>query len=179
MIMLNKPKVFIIEGPDRTGKTTLARAIAEYVNVRRCVTYWHCDFTKKLALAMEDYQYSVIKNLETNFTLGNTIIIDRLWPSNVVYREVLDNQPAVDWEPMKSLLRQLGAVYVFTDCASGLARHAADKDPAHAYTDEQYRAITHRYRQLYAALTYTDNCIRYDLDVYQDKLESFFPLLGL
>lgn len=174
-----KHKFFIIEGPDRTGKTTLANFIREYINVRSCATYFHCDFSPALSMAMYDYQHSVVKNMEVNYNMGNSVIIDRLWPSNVVYRAAVDNQPAFDWNEMQALLRKLGAVYIFADCDSCFSRHAADKDDRHPYTDEQYRRIVNGYRDLYQSMTITDNVIKYDLDIYQGRTEGFMPLLGL
>lgn len=172
------PKFFIIEGPDRTGKTTLAHFLKEYINVRSSATYFHCDFTPTLAYAMYDYQCSVVKNMELNFRMGNSIIIDRLWPSNIIYRDAIDNQQPCDWTEMKDLLRNLGAVYIFADCDSCFDRHKADMDPAHPYNDTQYRKVVQGYRDLYETLSITDQCIRYDLDIYQNKIEPFMRILG-
>lgn len=172
-------KFFIIEGPDRTGKTTLAHFIKEHINISRCATYFHCDFTPLLAQAMYDYQCSVVKNMEVNHRMGNSIIIDRLWPSNEVYRKVVDNQQPCDWTEMRELLRKIGVVYIFADCESCFERHKADKDPAHPYDDTKYRAIVQGYRDLYQELSVTDNCIRYDLDVWMGKTEEFMGALGL
>jgi len=77
-------RLFIIEGPDCSGKTTLAKRIA----MMRNAMYIHATGSGKLFAAMLDYHLSIVKNASINLSNGHDVVLDRLWPSEYVYGQI-------------------------------------------------------------------------------------------
>lgn len=174
------PKFFILEGPDRSGKSTLARFIAQHLNIRTNVVEFHMDFNKKLASAMFEYQTSVLNNLIRNFEQHHcSIVLDRCWISNYVYGLALDNQEVHDWTHLRATLLNLGAVYIMCDCESAFDRQIKQPDPQHPYDEVEFREIITLYRTAPHDLLYNDNVVRYDLDVHGNDLNKFMQELGI
>lgn len=159
-----KPRVIVLEGADRCGKTTLAKKIADHYHA----FYWHMTCTSKLAEAMHDYQMNAIENIRTNVVeFAKTVVIDRHWPSEVVYGEVMRGRNFREsGELFHQALVDLDVIYIFCFSREALKRHAEDRDPTHPYTDEQYNRIYNGYADLYAQLQekYPNRVIGYHLE---------------
>lgn len=139
--------LFILEGPDCVGKTTLARRLAYRLNG----VYWHMTCTRLLAPAMTDYQLNAVANARQNLE-HRPVVLDRLWPSEHCYGKVLRPETMIDVQPIRDAVLPLDPVYIFCEDMIG-AEHAADRhaqnlDEAHPYKREQYLAIYRNYHAL-------------------------------
>lgn len=174
------PKFFIIEGPDRSGKSTLAKHIAQHLNIRTNVIQFHLTYNRGLASAMLEYHMNVHQNLIDNFREhGCSVVLDRSWISNIVYGTVLNNQRVHGWTNLRAHLMNLGAVYVMCDCESVEERHNANPDPAHPYSASAFHEIVEMYRRIPHDCLFNDNVVRYDMDVHGKNLVEFMGELGI
>lgn len=72
--------IFVIEGPDGAGKTTLAEALRDYLGAR----YIHLTYRWKDRMHL--YHGAALR-LATRLAQNNPVIIDRWWPSEIVYAD--------------------------------------------------------------------------------------------
>ena len=99
--------IYVIEGPDGTGKTTLSKAIAEKVGGE----ILHPGFNKKWNI--EKYHKAFFK-LATEFDeMGIPTILDRWAPSEHVYASVFRGGESYDTD---ALIKKLGADVVWIYC---------------------------------------------------------------
>ena len=160
---MSKKYFYILEGPDRAGKSTLAAKISKHLAIRTSVVAFHMTYTHKLGKCMGDYQNNVYDNLIwSHLELDLSVVMDRSWISNQVYGSVVNPQEMCDWTDIQLRLRNLGAVYILCDTPHILSLHEEDKDERHAYDEDQFRQIVNRYRSLREDLAITDNVIPYD-----------------
>lgn len=154
---------YILEGPDRSGKTTLGTRLAKHLAIRTSVIYYHLTWTHKLGKCMADYQGNVYTNLIwAHVELDLSIVLDRSWISNLIYGSVINKQEVCDWSEIQATLRRLGAVYILCDTPHIFSLHEDDKDTEHPYDEDTFRQIVNRYRQMREDLAITDNVIPYD-----------------
>lgn len=86
--------IYFIEGPDGTGKTTLARNIAiNSINNRKTCLFFHCTNRSSRKTADEDYS-EFLEDLKTYKAKQYDVVIDRGWISNVVYTTVFEPEKA-------------------------------------------------------------------------------------
>lgn len=93
--------VVLLEGPDGTGKTTLAEQFKT-----RDFEYWH--FSR-----MEDVEATykqIIKDLEIAKKEQRNIVIDRLFISNWVYQTVFKDGQIVSSETVKKVLSLIDSI---------------------------------------------------------------------
>lgn len=172
-----KPKLFILEGADRVGKTTIAKYLARYYDA----IYWHMTCSSTLAPAMLDYQSNCLDNIIDNMLMGRNVIIDRHWPSEVCYGSVLRK---VDTDLIRKRfegkLRELGARYIFCFNPKAGELHEADKDPDHPYDADIYDEIYRNYYDLYIDMKEVyppGHIIDYDYTKDADTQEHFKAFL--
>ncbi len=72
--------IFVFEGPDGAGKTTLAKALTEYLGGR----YVH--LTYRFRDKMDVYHYAAIR-LVAHLSQHQPVILDRWWISEILYAE--------------------------------------------------------------------------------------------
>jgi thymidylate kinase len=146
-----KNRLFIFEGPDAVGKTTLAIHLARHIKG----LVWHMTCTKLLAPAMKDYQLNAIENARENLP-AMSVVFDRLWPSEICYGNVLRPASMVNLTPVRMETSKLDPVYVFCldekGAESAADRHESMQDPAHPYDRETYLQIYAEYEKLVAHL---------------------------
>jgi predicted ATPase len=88
---MNHP-VFILEGPDSAGKTTLARAIRREVEARGGkLCYIHLTLRKEMAL----WQWAALQRAH-RMRKTHVIVLDRHWISEQVYGSVYRDQVVTD-----------------------------------------------------------------------------------
>lgn len=161
-----KPRLFIIEGPDCTGKTTLAKNL--------CYTtkgfYFHCTASKTLFPALPDYHTNILHNVTWNVIMGNTIVLDRFWPSEVVYGGMF--RPDSGYQDTAHVLdetvKELNGRYIFCTSDKAYSRFCSgmnDDDPAHKLTKEQYLNVFRGYQKLCLSMLPRKDTFVYDLEV--------------
>lgn len=136
-----RPHLFILEGPDAAGKSTLATNIADYTDGM----VFRCTWNRELAGAIVAYFNSVLDNARECLARGRTMIIDRHWPSEWVYGSITRRgvvQPA-QFVELANRVRELDGTYVFCsdDVKYQVERHASMKNPDHPYEDDLYIRI--------------------------------------
>lgn len=144
-------RVFIFEGPDAVGKTTLAKHFAASIGA----VYWHMTCTSKLAPAMLDYQLNAVANANANIDRCS-VVFDRLWPSELCYGKVFRPDTMINPSVIRAEISKLDPVYVFCFDEKG-AEAAADRhevmlDSAHPYKREDYLQVYREYAELYTLM---------------------------
>ena len=172
-----RPKLVILEGPDGSGKSTLGRHLAKLWGG----FYFHCTATRTLIPAMRDYQVNVMKNVEENLAIGRIVILDRFWPSEMIYGGVLrpGNMHGFSWQEIRDRCLPLDPMYVVCNCESAIARHMVEKDPDHPYEDSQYAKIHREYVAFWLASRHLPNFMNYDMDSMGHDLDSYASLINI
>lgn len=140
-------KFIIIEGPDCSGKSTLAKHAAQQLNA----CYIHSSGAKPLHTGMLDYHKSQLSNAAVNLEQGRNVVMDRFWPSEYCYGQVLRphiSDRIYDFVEILTLTAKLKPVYVFCDDVDVVLRHEANKDSSHSYSQGQFQRIVDEYRKL-------------------------------
>ena len=94
--------IFVIEGPDGTGKSTLAQAIAKATNGEPI----HCSFNKHWN--MKEYHHAKLNHARDLDAKGITPIFDRFAASERVYGDVFRTGESYDTD---SLVYYINEVY--------------------------------------------------------------------
>ena len=100
--LMRKPKIFIVEGPDGVGKTTMCNILSKLHNI----PIVHLTYFEKQADMEQQYKrvFQLIYSLSTENT-ENGIIFDRFTASNTVYSQVYKNSKESPWtNKIKQLL---------------------------------------------------------------------------
>lgn len=148
-------RVFIFEGPDAVGKTTLAKHFAASIGA----VYWHMTCTSKLAPAMLDYQLNAVANANANIDRCS-VVFDRLWPSELCYGKVMRPDTMINPSIIRQAVSELDPVYIFCLDERG-AEFAANRhdqliDPAHPYDRAAYLRVYREYEELHKLMAEAD-----------------------
>lgn len=107
--LLEKSKypIFVLEGPDGAGKTSLAKSLQEYLGAR----YIHLTYRFKDRMHL--YHGAAIR-LAARFAENQPVIIDRWWPSEIVYADAYrgGSDFAKYYLLLEHIANHLGVVYV-------------------------------------------------------------------
>lgn len=92
--LMRKPKIFIVEGPDGTGKTTMCNILSKLHNI----PIVHLTYFEKQTDMEQQYKrvFQLIYSLGTENN-ENGIIFDRFIASNIVYSQVYKNSKESPW----------------------------------------------------------------------------------
>lgn len=137
---MHNAKIIIVEGPDECGKTTFAKKICLHVGA----AYQHLEGTKPLIAAMADYQRTAWEDALVNYSNGISTIIDRHFPSEMVYGGVFGRAIPSEITDTAQLIVNHPAtrvIYCTDDIEKAVERHRKNQDPAHPYSDKEYREI--------------------------------------
>jgi thymidylate kinase len=175
-----KPRLFIIEGPDCSGKSTLARHIA----VQKDAVYIHASGAKSLHQAMQEYHESLFAIAAQNLEMGRNVVMDRFWPSEVVYGQALRpglHERIYDADKFQILLSARDVSYVFCNDPEVETRHAAQQDPDHPYDPDQFAKIVKAYdaltKEMMESVEPHFHVRQYDVTVYGDQMGTFVDSL--
>jgi len=148
-------RLFILEGLDSTGKSTLSKSLAH----ERRAAYFHAGGHRDLHAGMYAHHCVILESAEVNLENGLDVVIDRLWPSELAYATVLRPQ-LVDkyvFAYIRDKLRSLDVTYIY--CYSENVIEAYERyrvthlSHDHAVfkhlTPEQYSAINTEYRLIF------------------------------
>ena len=142
------PRVFIVEGPDACGKTSLARALAK----RFDAVYIHMTATETLIPAMADYTANMIENAKVNLAQGRSVVFDRAWISELCYGGVFRGTVFADVADQAKAFNELKPTTIFCmdpNCAEVAAdRHEEHLDEVHPYSREDYLKVYAEYENL-------------------------------
>lgn len=178
-----KQQVFVIEGPDCSGKSTLAKELAN----RLSATLFHATGKRPLYEtigAMTAYHRNILDNTAINvFGLGRPVVLDRHWPSEMCYgpvlRPELHSREEYPWREMASMLQMMGVTYVWCLSEKSIDEHEKHQDIDHPYTREQYASIYDRYLHQYrVSLGYgAGHSVVYDRSKWADNRRGFIEQL--
>jgi hypothetical protein len=102
--------IIVLEGPDGSGKTTLAKYFQEYYNA----IYLHTTY--RFRKYHDIYQKAIIRIALTKAIMNDRlVVIDRWWISEAIYGEVF--RQGSTWpnlgEKLDEVLRFFGGLYIF------------------------------------------------------------------
>lgn len=156
---MNTPRLFIIEGADSTGKTTLSRRIARHLGA----VYIHATGSRPLYEtmgAMTAYHQNIIDNARVNMLHGLRVVLDRHWPSEMCYgpvlRPLLHGREKYPHMKFRKALIELDVRYIFCFSDDACDRQLADKTTDHPYRKPMYNAVYRNYEALYKELKEVD-----------------------
>lgn len=142
-------KLIIVEGPDSSGKSTLAKFIALHMPAM----YIHATGHKSLHVAMQAYHESLLCSSVVNLKNGHNVVMDRFWPSEHVYGQVLRPCTSAMNYKLATVVEAVDAhpdvTYIF--CMDPLiqARYKEEHvNTDHQYTESEFAAIVGEYRVL-------------------------------
>lgn len=174
---MQQPKLIVLEGADGVGKSTLGRFLAAHYNG----FYFHATATKTLIPAMRDYQINLMENIEENVAAGRTVIMDRFWPSELIYGAIFrpDNPHGFSYEEIAVRCHALDTMYVMCFSATAVERHVRIKDPKHPYEDTDFAKIYASYQDFWEQHKNQDDFVRYDLEKDGANMEKFADILRI
>lgn len=169
------PRLFIVEGPDNCGKSTLS----EYIATRFNAVYWRLTSGQGLCEhdAMRLYQANALDNAKVNIDLRRSVVLDRHWPSDQVYGKILRGRPSISGELLSAVKQQCrGMNVIYINCwrDNAVMEHAKQKDPDHPYEDEVYAKVVASYQEFFAELEKTETVVPYYLDSFL-KQKTLLP----
>lgn len=145
-------KLIILEGPDCCGKTQLSHNLARFFKGM----IFHCTASPALFPALPDYHRNIMDNVDTNIELGNTVILDRFWPSEMAYGVKLFRPNSGYGEIATELFNKTqkhNCIYIFCFSSMGWNRYkVGHNDPAHSLSREEYDQIWENYKYTYELL---------------------------
>lgn len=169
------PRLLILEGPDRTGKTSLGKYLARVTGA----VFLHQTYLGQndhRGVTCEVYHDNVLENVETNLELGKTVILDRHWPSEMIYGMVMGrNISGFDWSRKHERIRKMGGVYIICESVECIQRFKDENKSER--TLEQFMSIVHQYEQFEDI--FGIDTLRYDLESMGHDLAAFHQLLEL
>lgn len=100
--------IFILEGPDGGGKTTLARTLQAKLGAH----YIHSTY--KFKGHMYAYHWAQLRKA-VRLAQTKPVIMDRWWPSEIVYGNTYRNGPerGYDYKALHAVAKKYGASYTF------------------------------------------------------------------
>ena len=172
-------RLFIIEGMDSTGKSTLARTLA----LEREAVYLHASGHRDLHDSMFAHHKNLLEIAEVNLQMGHDVVMDRHWPSEYAYAGVLreDKFGKYDFEAMRNECFRLDATYIWANNPSYeryKATHADhDTKVFHHLTLDQFIIIGKRYSQLFDFMGGFILAKKYDITTDGEHIEQFIASL--
>jgi thymidylate kinase len=99
---MTNQKIFILDGPDGCGKTNIGKELSR----RLSIPYFKNQDEHRYFLKDPDYFRNAIRYVDRYFTsyledTGVSVILDRAWPSEFVYSQVLNR--TTDFEVLREL----------------------------------------------------------------------------
>lgn len=102
--------IFVLEGPDGAGKTTLGHKMAEMLECE----YVHATWDKQTNEHMDVYHTSYLLKMIHASAEGRSIVVDRWWPSETAYASVF--RDPMRWNGicrcLDRVFQRLGGVYI-------------------------------------------------------------------
>lgn len=163
--------IFVIDGVDASGKTTLAMCMAHKLNCQ----YIHHTFKKHWS---QRYLFEHHLDFVWTYNEEEHMVIDRSWPSNIIYGKVFRNNDHEVNNPMiKKVLRILGCTYIFAIPEPILWKELFEKmceerEEMYAHHFEKLSQVYDEYVTLSSDMFMNEpNCYKYDM--HRQDMEKF------
>lgn len=162
--------IFVLDGPDGTGKTTLANGLREYLGAR----YIHLTYRFKDKMHL--YHGAAIR-LAARLAERQPVILDRWWPSEIVYADAYrgGSKFIKHYFLLEHVATQLGVTYVIClpkDRERYLRHYEVLKTQRQEMYDEGLNRVYDGYDWLMDQyFSYRENVIRYDMFRYYQENE--------
>jgi len=170
-------KLIIVEGPDRTGKTTLAKHLASKFNM----FYVKLTAGGPLNSAMPEYHTVTLDFIQWNIEQrAQGVVLDRCWLSEMIYAGLLRPEDAkrFPYKQHEERIALMGGLYLVCDSRTCVERHEKLKDPGHPYTQDQFHLIVEAYREFMSTKPVDVlHWMGVDMDKYIHDLDRFSNLL--
>lgn len=136
--------IIVLDGPDGTGKTTLATHLRDAHGAR--MFHLGSKHAKNAFLN----NWAMLENLLHHHEKGRLVVLDRMWLSEHVYGSVFrpdDNRDDLG-RLMHRVLLTHGALHVVCtgDTDELVAQQSVNQDPDHPYDDVRFRRVCDMYR---------------------------------
>lgn len=83
--------IYLLEGPDGTGKTTFAKYLVnKAIEEKRTCLYFHCTNTSSKYKSPDEGYSILLEDLKHYKELDYDIVLDRAWISNIIYTKVFE-----------------------------------------------------------------------------------------
>jgi thymidylate kinase len=141
--------IIIIEGPDGSGKTTLANQLSKQTGYK-IIHRVQPKTEEEKAIMMGEYLQTIRS--------GKNMIFDRCWYSEMVYGPVMRDASVIGYPQMYDLERQLskaGAMIIYcTDSKAALWSRCQDRGEDYIVDRTTFDKICDGFDQLFAAPHY-------------------------
>ena len=162
--------IFVLDGPDGVGKTTLALALKEYLGAR----YIHLTYRFKDKMHL--YHGAAIR-LAARLAENQPVILDRWWPSEIVYADAYrgGSKFTKHYFLLEHVATQLGVTYVIC-LPKDRERYLKHFEVLKGQRQEMFNEGLNRVYDGYEWLLnnyfmYRENVIQYDMFRYYQENE--------
>jgi len=171
--------LYVVEGPDCSGKTTLAKYITCALNG----TYHHMSGSPAYHTLMQKYHFDKFDDIEWNIrnVSLSVHVLDRSWPSEIVYgREFRPHfVGAFDWQVLDERMKHLDVAYIFCMDDQVVERHEEQKDQNHPYDRAAFQGVVAGYKTLMdEMIARRGDCYHYDLTQHGASIRAFMERMG-
>lgn len=135
--------VIIIEGPDGTGKSTLAERVSKQ-------TGWPVEHRSKPS--SDEEKARMMSEYETIATSNNNVILDRCWYSEMTYGKVMRDQACICEGQMLKLESDLaqngGAIIIYCPGTDDTFKACQERGEDYITSHEKYKEICAEYENI-------------------------------
>ena len=181
------PGLILLEGPDCSGKTTLARALCDNLQAH----YIHSSYTSGLDVMA--YHKNHI-DTAIDYLQDGPVIIDRLYPSEMVYgrafrNNIYEESSTVEtpwgtkYLELHNKLESLGTIHIYcipSKLQKAIERYTKNIDTDHPFGSDKWEEIYMLYNLLYIHMETNHPNTRmyhYDIDTDGKDLNNFVKLI--
>ena len=158
---MTRSRLFILEGMDSTGKSTLAKHISEKIHAKIIKS----SGPKSIQCSMEAHHLLNAGMAADLTSKGVPVVLDRHWPSEWCYASTLRREECLKY-PGISIMRMvnnLSPTYIYCTSDVGYETHLLSHGIAesdHCYTRQQYESVSRKYEMLFSHMGH----IKYHLE---------------
>lgn len=170
-VVISRGALIIVEGPDACGKSYVSRAIADIHDFFR----WHMTWTEELGVGFNDYSWSCWNNIKEALERGQDVVMDRFWPSELLYGTVYRNGPMTNVAALAEECSAYGATYVYCRSDNVMSRFNRTKQPP--WLIDRFREVVSAYEGWWSSFhdaIERKAAIVYNVDAFEMNDRFFF-----